>query len=982
MSQKIFIILLLCLLGLLGNYFNVSLFFGIDVIFGSMASLLILRLFGTVPAVIAAAVISAVTYFLWGHYYAVIIFTLEVLFVGLTYEKYKNLTLLDAFYWMLIGVPLVFIFYMSQLGLDVNAAGLVATKQALNGIFNAVIVSLIMNLINLAGQKYLVSGKKKARFSEILFNLIISTVLISAIIPSILSSSNFLLRLEREAKLELEFASSILAHYLEDAASSKPLDKAGMASWATAKLVSFAPDDFIKSDQLDLTITDEDGKILTSLGNPFTVEGGTYIKNWDGIIDIWQPNGPMARLSRLQQSYYILQRPVVLEQGGTLIITATMPASLLLKKHTENSYEIILVLLVILALSLVLAYLLTRLLTLPIRQISADSKAIAQNLNTGYTPEISSATIEEFDQLSEALGAMSDEIIAQFHEGQKIRDTLEEKVEQRTAELSKLAMVARQVSNGVVITSLNGVIAWVNEGFSRITGYSFDEAVGKKPGSFLQGEDSDAGTVEIMKKALSNHEPFHVEIINYTKDKKPYWIDIQCNPMVNDAGKVIGFIAIETDIDRRKIAELDLSQSRNALETQLDQTLKAQKRIEAQTVELKNLAEKEFEARVKAESAEFAKSEFLASMSHEIRTPMTGVIGFSELLLDDELPAESHDKVQKIIDTSKALLTIINDILDISKLDAGKLQVENITFNPSDIATDVNQLFSQTISPEKRKNLAITLDLDEDMPDLITADPTRLRQILINLVGNAVKFTEKGKVELCCANDSENHQLRFTVVDTGIGINMDDREYLFEDFAQADASISRKYHGTGLGLPICKRLVEMLGGTIGLESELGKGSKFWFTFPYELSSAETLLNQPENAGGIDLELPALKVLVAEDVKINQVIIGSIMKKAGHEVSFAGNGKEAIAAVEADDFDLVLMDIRMPEMSGVEATRVIRDLDGPKSDIPIIALTADIMADNRKSYLSAGMDDCVGKPIDQDELMAAISKAIMGQDRSD
>lgn len=377
-----------------------------------------------------------------------------------------------------------------------------------------------------------------------------------------------------------------------------------------------------------------------------------------------------------------------------------------------------------------------------------------------------------------------------------------------------------------------------------------------------------------------------------------------------------------------------------------------------------------------AEAASAAKSEFLASMSHEIRTPMTGVLGFADILLDDDLPADSKAKVQKIKDVATSLMTIINDILDISKIDAGKMKIETVNFRPRQLVDDVVHLFEQTCPDDKKAKLEISSWASSDFPVAVRADPTRLRQVLVNLMGNAVKFTDAGSVVLECTLVEGKQQLMFSIVDTGIGMTEDVQHGLFGEFFQADASISRTYQGTGLGLSICKRLIDLMDGEIQVESVIAQGSRFTFTLPFEpvpedvVIADEDLSNTKRFAGSRQLS-----ILVAEDNKLNQVIIQAILDKMGHQATFVINGAEAVTAIADEDYDLVLMDVRMPVMSGPDATREIRKLSGFKSKIPIIALTADVMAENKQSYFDAGMNQCVGKPINQDELATAMNDVL-------
>jgi PAS domain S-box-containing protein len=534
-----------------------------------------------------------------------------------------------------------------------------------------------------------------------------------------------------------------------------------------------------------------------------------------------------------------------------------------------------------------------------------------------------------------------------------------------------LSLVARRTTNAVVITDANGAVEWVNEAFTRLTGYELGEILGRKPGSFLQGEDTDPETVAHMRGRLAARRGFEVEIVNYSKDGTPYWVSILCQP-VEEEGEPLRFIAIESDITRRKATELLLERSRRELEAQLDQTQKANARIERQAKELVELAETEAELRVQAESAEKAKSEFLASMSHEIRTPMTGVMGFADMLLDDNLPAASAEKVRQIKTATQSLLRIINDVLDISKLEAGKMEFEPRAFETETVVSDVAGLFREVSAAQKQGRLEIGYEIQEGTPPYVKADPMRLRQILVNLVGNAVKFTDTGRVDVRCGLDESGSRLRFTVSDTGIGIPEQALATLFDAFTQADTSISRTYQGTGLGLSICKRLVDLMGGEIGVESAAGSGSTFWFTLPFKTATIDEVpLHADPGAAATPPPDTPLHILVAEDNEVNRTIISSILKSFGHTADMVENGQEAVAALQRGTYDLILMDIRMPVMSGMDATRAIRSREEPDARIPIIALTADVVSENRDAYFEIGMDGCVAKPIDRDELARAI-----------
>jgi signal transduction histidine kinase/FixJ family two-component response regulator len=384
-------------------------------------------------------------------------------------------------------------------------------------------------------------------------------------------------------------------------------------------------------------------------------------------------------------------------------------------------------------------------------------------------------------------------------------------------------------------------------------------------------------------------------------------------------------------------------------------------------------------ARDAAETAHRAKSAFLANMSHEIRTPMHGIIGMINLLLHSPLDDRQREHAELVRELTDSLLTIINDILDVSKLEAGRLELEVIDL---DIAEVVRQVVDLMGPKAVQKGLAIRSDIDDRARRTLRGDPTRIRQILLNLVSNAIKFTETGGIIVkvdCRELYREEVVLRIEVTDTGIGIPDSVIGNLFTKFTQADQSVARRFGGTGLGLAISRQLVEAMGGKIGVESRPNVGSKFWLTL--RLSVAATPSGQAVAPEALAAPAPSAqpksgsgrRVLLAEDILINQIIAIEMLKSAGYAVDVADNGIEAVDAVQHQPYDVVLMDVHMPSMDGLDATRKIRELPAPRGRVPIIALTADAVAGVREQYLAAGMDDFLSKPFNRTELLSIIER---------
>ena len=491
----------------------------------------------------------------------------------------------------------------------------------------------------------------------------------------------------------------------------------------------------------------------------------------------------------------------------------------------------------------------------------------------------------------------------------------------------------------VATTDTQGLILSVNDRFCAASGYTRDELLGQDH-SILNSGIHPKGFFKDMYRSIEAGRHWQADVCSRAKDGNLFWMQTTVMPFMDDAGKPERYIAIRYDITANKAVEAEL-----------------------------------ISKRVEAEQANRIKSDFLANMSHEIRTPMNGIIGMTSLALDSQNETERTEFMGFVKSSAESLLVIINDILDFSKIEAGKLSIEQVAF---DLRLTLTHLFNPLGSGAKDKGLQFNCDIAPDVPPCVLGDPTRLRQVLLNLVGNAIKFTQKGRVDCSVSvvdRTASTVTLRFAVCDTGIGIAADKLSTVFEAFAQADTSTTRRFGGTGLGLSISTRLVELMRGHLDVRSEMGKGSVFSFTLILDI--AELPAPNPADYAVADRSTGkvSLRILLVEDNPINQMLAMRLLEKWGHCTTLAANGQIAIDLLaKGARFELVLMDMQMPVMGGIEATRQLRLLEAQEGwlPLPVIAMTANAMESDRKACMEAGMDDFLSKPINHAALAAVLA----------
>jgi PAS domain S-box-containing protein len=529
-----------------------------------------------------------------------------------------------------------------------------------------------------------------------------------------------------------------------------------------------------------------------------------------------------------------------------------------------------------------------------------------------------------------------------------LRDVTQQKLAQD--ELERMSLVANHTDNLVLITNAMGRVEWVNAAFTRHTGYSLAEMLGKVPGHVLQGPSTDQAEIARLGQEIRAGRSVRSEILNVKRSGELYWVTLYITPIRDESGVIQRFISVQSD-------STALRQMRSDLEYE----------------------------KLRAEAANRAKSAFLATMSHEIRTPMNSILGMAQTLMDPTLESgQRQDYVRILMDSGETLLALLNDILDLSRIEAGKLVLHRTRIAPLQLINDTLALFN---SSAHAKQLALKVISDLEPSRYYQIDALRLRQMLSNLISNAIKFTSSGSIEVTVtqlARGEDGDELEFAVTDTGVGIDLADQAALFGTFSQVDSSSTRHFGGAGLGLSIVKSLAQSMGGTVGVRSSPGQGSRFWFCikavrdFDVLHQPAALPVNVTEVTQGriksTFLEGQG-RVLLAEDNAVNRLVMSAHLAKFDLSVRLAENGQQAVAlGTSSERFDCILMDVRMPHLDGLDATRQIRAwerLHGyPRC--PIIAVTANAFSEDQRECEAAGMDDFISKPV----LMADLQRALL------
>jgi len=904
-----------CILAVLGNVAAIPLFFGVHLIFGSIAAMLALVLAGPLAGLAAAAAGGAYTVMLWGHPYALVIFVLEVAVVALLRTRLRHLALADGLFWLTVGMPLVVVFYSGVMNMTGTATGLIVFKQAVNGVLNALIAAILL----LAGSAIM---RRSARLtmSDLVFNTVLTSAFVPALFFAVVYNGNLKHDLEKDIAQQLSLSGQVAAGQLKQ--RSGAVDTLAAARDAGADLPS----------PFSVRYLGPDGN---AAGSVPAAGNGMETRSLPAGVGVYLPSDAgVPEMQRWRRATYVKRVDAPSKDAVSAVLVQT-PAAPLIDDLRSTLLQTLVLLALTAGAALAVARLISAAMTRELSGLVSVARTLPSAVADGEPIRMPGARIAEVDSLTASFRKMAESLQQSFQNVNRERAELEDRVAERTRELEASEanyrtlvddhpelLVHQYLPDTTEIFVNPAIAAFFNTTTESMTGRRWIDAL----------PPDEAASVRAHLESLTPEAPSAVHE-NRTVDGNgtPRWTRWLNHAFFDADDEVTHYQSIGIDISDRKAAEDEMAA-----------------------------------ARARAEQLTRAKSTFVATMSHEIRTPLNGVLGMLGLLNDTELTSEQRDYVETGKQAAQTLRQLIDDILDFSKIEAGQMALSPAAFDPAELITST----AQCLQGEARaKGLTLTALPGAHLPPAVEGDSGRVRQVLLNLTGNALKFTDSGSVTVSATvvhAEREHATLRFAVSDTGQGIPAEKQAALFEEFTMLEAGNARREGGTGLGLTISRKLVNLMGGDIAVSSAPGEGSTFHFDVSLPVRAKAELAADADTAEAAAPAAPdtALQVLVADDNATNRKLACGLLDKLGYGHTTATDGTEAVAAVRDGRVDAVLMDVSMPHTDGITATREIRALGAHGRHLPIIAMTAHAMDGDRDALLREGMDDYLRKPLDR------------------